>query len=64
MTSRDWPYPAFYDCKCGTCGERFLGPKRAPECRPCWVATQLRNKERFDAYEAEYGPYVAPRRTS
>jgi len=27
--------PGGYTCKCWTCGESFMGEKRASECAPC-----------------------------
>lgn len=29
--------PGNYTCKCTTCGERFMGDKRAVQCEPCAI---------------------------
>lgn len=53
--------PGNYYCKCGKCGEQFMGDKRAVRCEKCsifypnWIITDLRFPDEFDAVKQREG---------
>lgn len=53
MTEKKYPIggyaPGSYQCKCCTCGNSFIGEKRAVQCEPCAV----KGKEAYDALSEE-----------